>query len=219
MKGFFSIIISVIVLVLMALLLYYSGGIETGTEKVEDVEIIEPDKTETNIDNEILSTNIPLTNWFERITKKPFGILIVPETSPVQPEKFSGYHTGTDFEVIENEIESEVEVLAICDGEVVESKYVSGYGGVLIQSCEIYDKKILVLYGHIDLSIPKSRTSSKNIKKGEIVSILADDQSYSSGGERKHLHLGIIRGTTINYKGYVESESSLSNWLDFQKVI
>lgn len=44
--------------------------------------------------------NIPLTDAAARITKKPFGIFITPQNSPVQPERFSGFHTGTDFEIL-----------------------------------------------------------------------------------------------------------------------
>jgi hypothetical protein len=32
------------------------------------------------------------------LQKKPFGIYITPENSPVQPENFTGYHTGIDVE-------------------------------------------------------------------------------------------------------------------------
>ncbi|MGE5392302.1 MAG: hypothetical protein ACM3NH_00970 [Candidatus Saccharibacteria bacterium] len=39
----------------------------------------------------------PLADWQERVTKKPFGIFVSPGHSPVDPERFRGYHTGTDF--------------------------------------------------------------------------------------------------------------------------
>ena len=38
----------------------------------------------------------PIGQTEERITKKPFGIKISPENSPISPERFSGYHTGID---------------------------------------------------------------------------------------------------------------------------
>jgi hypothetical protein len=43
----------------------------------------------------------PVPGFPEEITKKPFGIFINPETSPVQPERFRGYHTGVDVEVVD----------------------------------------------------------------------------------------------------------------------
>lgn len=224
MKGIWIIVISILILSVMGVLLYYSGGIkkkneDSNTEASHSSQAdkdTESEQNDTDIGSEILSENIPLKNWSERITKKPFGILISPETSPVQPENFSGYHTGTDFEIFDSELETEVEVKAICDGEVVESRYINGYGGVTMQSCTVNDKKILVLYGHVDISNAKS--SIGTLKKGETISILADDNSYFSDKERKHLHLGIIDSQTINYKGYVESESLLVNWLDFEKL-
>lgn len=72
----------------------------------------------------------PVTQFKDRITKKPFGILIDPQTLPVQPVRFSGYHTGVDFEY--DDVSSEVPVVAIADGTVVRSTTASGYGGVLV---------------------------------------------------------------------------------------
>src|SRR3989344_7022766 len=40
----------------------------------------------------------PIAEFSQRITKKPFGIYITPETSPVHPDKFDGFHTGVDIE-------------------------------------------------------------------------------------------------------------------------
>src|SRR3990167_7147055 len=38
----------------------------------------------------------PISDWLSRITKKKFGQYITPQTSPVQPERFTGYHTAAD---------------------------------------------------------------------------------------------------------------------------
>src|SRR5947209_4518700 len=40
----------------------------------------------------------PVVGFLSRVTKKPFGIYVNPANSPVQPERFSGYHTGADAE-------------------------------------------------------------------------------------------------------------------------
>ena len=219
MKGIWIVLILILILTLMGVLLYYSGGIEPGEGNKEDEEGAEsvdnPENIESNI--ETLVEGIPLINWKNRITKKPFGMLIRPETSPVQPEKFSGYHTGTDFEVFENELESEVLVRAICDGEVVESRYVSGYGGVTVQECSYKEVTVFVLYGHINISNVKSSVGT--LKKDEVIAVLSDDKSYFSGGERKHLHLGIIDQKNVNFKGYVGSKSELTGWIDYEEFI
>ena len=59
---------------------------------------------------------LPVKNFKEGDTKKPFGIYITPEKSPVLPERFKGYHTGIDIEEIQGE---KVPVMAIADGEVI----------------------------------------------------------------------------------------------------
>src|SRR3989338_610817 len=58
----------------------------------------------------------PIGRAISRVTKKPFGIKISPTSSPVSPERFSGYHTGVDFEVSEEELNLNVPVFAICMG-------------------------------------------------------------------------------------------------------
>jgi hypothetical protein len=35
----------------------------------------------------------PLDRASGRVTKKPFGIFVTPQNSPVQPERFRGFHT------------------------------------------------------------------------------------------------------------------------------
>jgi hypothetical protein len=71
----------------------------------------------------------PTKNFVQRVTKKPFGILIDKKTSPVQPERFSGYHTGADAEYAD--VKTDVPVVAIADGTVEYANTVDGYGGVI----------------------------------------------------------------------------------------
>src|SRR3989344_8800463 len=82
----------------------------------------------------------PLPDAEDRITKKPFGILVSPDNSPIQPEKFSGYHTGTDFEVFEGETNSDTEVAAICGGKLKARAQAQGYGGDAVPGC-LLDKQ------------------------------------------------------------------------------
>ena len=64
----------------------------------EDNPIMVPEKIESKVSMESREKNKtftnPISNPLERIIKKPFGIKINPANSPVQPERFSGYHTG-----------------------------------------------------------------------------------------------------------------------------
>jgi hypothetical protein len=152
------------------------------------------------------------------ISKKPFGILVSPENSPVSPEKFSGYHTGTDFEIASEDLEKEFSVFAVCFGEVESVKKIDGYGGVMVQKCILEDEEIRVLYGHINID-KISVKEGEYLPSGKEFVILADNASELSGGERKHLHLGIFRGSKIDVRGYVQDESELSKWIDFGSIV
>ena len=181
------------------------------TPIAEKTETVIEEEEEEEEDKKVETLDIPMKNMLKRITKKPFGIKVSPNNSSVQPEKFSGFHTGTDFEIFEDEIEKDIEVKAICDGEIIQKNSVSGYGGVIVQKCQYENDPITVLYGHIDLS---SSTKETQIKKGDLIALLSPANSQESGFERKHLHLGIIKGNQINYRGYVQLEEELSSWIN-----
>ncbi|MFH1367000.1 MAG: M23 family metallopeptidase [Patescibacteria group bacterium] len=155
----------------------------------------------------------PLTRAGERVTKKPFGIYITKDNSPVQPERFAGYHTGTDFEVFPEELNTEVPVHAVCSGTLKLKETASGYGGVAVQNCELNGAAITVIYGHLKLS-SITKIAGENLTVGETLGILGDGYSAETNGERKHLHLGFHKGTATNIKGYVSLESQLSDWIN-----
>lgn len=157
--------------------------------------------------------SLPIDNAKARITKKPFGIYITPQNSPVQPEKFTGFHTGTDFETTSDELNKEIPIFAVSDGKILEKKIVSGYGGVIVQSGIISDQKVTILYGHINISQSAFNVGDQ-LSQGQKLAILGDNQSYYTGEERKHLHLGIHKGEEIDYRGYVGNQSELSQWID-----
>lgn len=161
---------------------------------------------------------MPLPRATKRITKKPFSILITPQNSPVQPERFSGYHTGTDFEIFPEEQDSDVPVSAIISGKIIMEKWVSGYGGVLVESATIDDKPVTIIYGHLNLKSINKKIGD-DISAGEQIGILGKGQSQETDGERKHLHLGIHRGSGINILGYVQNKKDLENWIDPMSVL
>lgn len=161
----------------------------------------------------------PLSSARERVTKKPFGIKISPQDSPISPEKFSGYHTGVDFESLSEEKEAAVPVSAVCSGPLIfKSDSVSGYGGVAAQRCELEKQTVTIVYGHIKFNSIKQRINT-DLKAGEAFAILGQGYSAETDGERKHLHLGIYKGSGGRYLlGYVKTESALVGWfniLDF----
>jgi murein DD-endopeptidase MepM/ murein hydrolase activator NlpD len=165
--------------------------------------------------NEPAPSNVifPIERAGDRVTKKPFGVFITPGGSPVQPERFSGYHTGTDFETFPEEADTDVAIHAICPGNLIAKISVSGYGGVAIQNCLIDNSPVTVLYGHLKLASIIPNVGEK-LNAGDTIGILGKGYSIETDGERKHLHLGIHKGTAINYLGYVQNKSDLSSWID-----
>ncbi len=155
----------------------------------------------------------PLPDGKSRITKKMFGTYVTPQNSPVQPERFRGYHTGTDFETFPDEAKTDVAVKAICDGTALYHDWVSGYGGVFIQSCTYDNQPVTVLYGHLDADaiVPNKGVS---VHTGDFIGTLGEGYTRQTDGERKHLHLSIHKGTTIELKGYVQTAQELDQWIN-----
>lgn len=160
----------------------------------------------------------PLEKTGERVTKKPFGIFIDPATSPIQPEKFQGYHTGTDFETFLEEAESDVHVRAICRGLLEAKQSASGYGGVAVQKCVFEGGPITVIYGHLRLVSIKVAVG-EDMAPGDAIGVLGTGQSKETDGERKHLHLGVHKGSAMDIHGYVATKSELGGWLNVCQLL
>lgn len=155
----------------------------------------------------------PLDRVGERVTKKPFGILVSPGRSPIQPERFSGYHTGADFEIFPEEADSRVSVRAICEGKILAARIASGYGGVVVESCTLDGQPLTVVYGHLalqGLQVTVGQKVAANATLGDLGAAF----SRETDGERQHLHLGIHRGSTVDLRGYVPDRPALAGWVD-----
>ncbi len=152
----------------------------------------------------------PVAEFRQRLTKKPFGIQITPATSPVQPERFSGWHTGVDIEY--EDAAGDVVVKAVTNGNVVQARTASGYGGVVAVQHEINGQEVVAIYGHLD---PRSLPSvGQVLTAGDPVGILGDGGTAETDGERKHLHFALLRGTSVDLRGYVPNESELGGWIN-----
>ena len=160
----------------------------------------------------------PINNARARVTKKPFGIKVSPENSPVSPERFYGYHTGVDFEIFSGEEDTDISIYAICTGPLILKRYVSGYGGAAVQQCTLDNNDVSVLYGHLKLS-SISAELDQTLNQGMQIGILGQGYSKETDGERKHLHLGIHKGKTVNLLGYVQDPGSLNEWIDALTLI
>lgn len=161
---------------------------------------------------------VPISDASSRITKKSYGTYVTPKNSPVSPEIFTGYHTGVDFETFPNEKDSDVVIKTICDGKLLRKTTASGYGGYAVQSCVIKEKDVTVVYGHLRLT-SIAATVGDELKTGDKLGVLGTGYSSETSNERKHLHLSIHIGTSINIKGYTQAKSALSEWMDPQTVL
>lgn len=168
----------------------------------------------TNQPTPLSTIVVPIAEFKERITKKTFGMYITPATSPVQPERFSGYHTGVDVEY--GDVNADVPIYAVADGTVVKAQWVSGYGGLLVLQTTIKDQALYILYGHLRQSSLPAQGSK--VTQGQQVGVLGTANSHETDGERKHLHFAVYAGNNLDIRGYVPNKSDLSAWrnpLDF----
>lgn len=162
----------------------------------------------------------PLPEADQRQTPLSFGLFVTPDpaNNPIDPpERFTGYHVAMDFEIRDDERTQDVPVSTICSGDVRFSGYAEGYGGLLVQNCRIDRQAVTILYGHLTLApLPAEAT---RLQKGQQIGILAPTRSYESGETRKHLHLGIHRGKTLDLRGYVQTQEELQEYIDPLSVL
>lgn len=152
----------------------------------------------------------PVAGFRSRITKKFFGTYVTPANSPVQPERFTGYHAGVDVEY--GDVSGTVPVHAIAAGQVVYAGWVSGYGGLIMVRHQINGAPHIVLYGH--LNVASLLPVGTNVIQGQKLGELGIGYSRQTDGERRHLHFAILAGNTIDYRGYATAKAGLSAWIN-----
>ena len=160
----------------------------------------------------------PINRHEERVTKKPFGLNILPGKSPIAGDRFTGIHVGVDFETFAEEADIPIAIYAICEGPLRIKTFANGYGGVAVQTCELDEQTISVIYGHLHLdSIQPS--VQELLTQGQFIGYLGKGGSKQTDGVRKHLHLGIRSGVSSDIRGYIKDESELSNWYDVMSYL
>jgi murein DD-endopeptidase MepM/ murein hydrolase activator NlpD len=152
----------------------------------------------------------PIDNFKTRITKKFFGTFVTPQNSPIQPERFRGFHTGVDVEY--GDVLTEVPVKAVASGQIIYSGFVSGYGGFVAEQISINNQPYIAIYGHLRPSSLINNNSK--INAGDQIGVLGTAYSKETDGERRHLHFALLKGTKLDFRGYVQNQSELSLWVD-----
>ena len=169
-----------------------------------------PDPKGTPLTKVLLS---PIDQAGGRTTKKLFGTQVSPGHSTVSPEKFTGYHTGVDFETFSREKESDIKISAACTGKIVLKKQASGYGGVVVQRCDLPTETVTIIYGHLKLD-SITPVVGTILQAHDKIWILGKGYSDQTDGERKHLHFGIHKWPSINITWYTSTSGALNNWID-----
>lgn len=154
----------------------------------------------------------PLEDFVARVTVKQFAQYITPQNSPIQPERFSGYHTGVDAETLPTDAE-DIPVYAIADGTVKLARTANGYGGVMLIEHQVGDEIVTAVYGHVRLSSVR-KPAGQSVRKAEQIAMLGTGGTSETDGERQHLHFGLVRGSQIELRGYVSDRNLLSGWHD-----
>jgi hypothetical protein len=91
-------------------------------------------------------------------------------------------------------------------------------GGVLVEACKIENQDVTVVYGHLKLDSISAK-AGESLEPGQSFAVLGKGFSTETDGERKHLHLGLHKGTSINIKGYVQTKEELVNLLDAHELL
>lgn len=176
-----------------------------------------------SVSSSSIAISWPLERSEERKKLLTFGLYVTPdpENNPISPpERFTGYHSGLDIEILPGEETIPVPVRTICTGPIRYADIVEGYGGVIIQNCEINEESMSVLYGHIYPNSFRVEVTESPVETGTVIAELSPKYSPESGLTRKHLHLGIHRGTDhLEFRGYVDDPKDLAGFIDPATVL
>ena len=191
-------------------LLVFLSACQTPEQTAEEADGV---TTAEELAEEQLVVGEPIEGFRKSVNLKPFGIYITPQNSPVDPERFTGYHTGVDVEMNEADLSRDIWIYSVAQGVVVEAREADGYGGVVAIQHTIEGQAYVAIYGHLDVASLKV-IPGQNVVAGTPMGLLGEGYTDETDGERKHLHFALIPGETVDLKGYVQSEAELSKWVD-----
>ena len=168
---------------------------------------------------------LPIDGYYDRQTVKQFGTYVDQAFLANHPNefrdngypKFTGYHAAADVDYTAPDQQNrDIEVRAIAAGTVVYQASVTGYGGVIVirhQPPDLPDT-ITSLYGHVRLSDSPVKVG-QTVAAGQPIANLGTAFGPETGGERRHLHFGIHRGTELDLAGHEPTQAVLtSQWDD-----
>lgn len=162
----------------------------------------------------------PIKGYTHRITNRWYGKKITTADRNPLPcgFPFEGYHTGDDLEVTAAELITPVPVYAIADGTVLRVDTVNGYGGLIVIKHELDGQAVTAYYGHINVNQATIKASD-TVKAGQQLTVLGDNCSSQTDGERKHLHFDIHAGNEVDVRGYAPTQAELANWINPKEAL
>lgn len=189
--------------------------IQPGAQQTDQQPATDQPVTTPPVQAEQVKYYYPISNYADRLTKRVYGekTTLADASKFICGARFAGYHNGDDLETTEAEKDAEVPIYAIADGTVKQVSRVGGYGGLIIIQHQLADQTVTADYGHVSLDKTTIKASD-TVKAGQQISILGDACSTETDGERKHLHFGLHKGSTVDVKGYVKTQADLSEWLN-----
>lgn len=178
------------------------GKDDTSTTRptAEDIQTPAPEITAPARDPDVA---IPVDQYGSRRSFKLFGEYVV--------DRFSGYHIGDDIEY--GDIEDDVPVRAMADGNIRHIGFVEGYGGLIVIEHQIDRQRINSIYGHLDLG-SSDLSEGDPVGRGQFLANLGADRSPQTDGERKHLHFALYEGDEVRLQGYEPHSEAVDNWIN-----
>lgn len=156
----------------------------------------------------------PISDYNNRIKYRWYSKQVnANDAVPYCGAQFAGLHNADDLEATEAEQNPEVPVYSISDATVNSISTVSGYGGLIVLSANIENQLYMVYYGHVNLS-SSPLAVGQSVKAGDFIANLGKGCTQEAGGERKHLHFSIRKGTAVDVRGYVGSVQEVQNWVN-----
>lgn len=208
-------LIVIVILIVVALLARRLDLTHSSSTKIISTPTVQstPPPIATNI--VIAHYYYPISNYASRKTLKWYGKKVTATDNKAEMcgANFTGYHTGDDLEILSGELNIDVPVYSIAAGVVRQVSAVSGYGGLIVIEYNLNNQIVTAYFGHINLASAQVKVGDQ-VKAGQKLANLGAACTAQTDGERKHLHFAIRQGTAIDVRGYVQTQSELSAWLD-----
>jgi len=166
----------------------------------EDIKTPTPEITASVRD---LNIALPVDQYGSRRKFKLFGEFF--------NEGVGGYYVGDDIEY--SDIEIDVPVRVIADGNVRYIGAVKDSGGLIIIEHRINHHRINSVYSHLDLG-SSDLSEGDPVGKGQFLANLEGENSSQTAGEQKHLHFALYEGDEVRLQVFEPHPEEVKTWIN-----